>query len=148
MMIQQDIENVLRDTIESLDCQLWGCEFLQQSRHSLLRIYIDKPQGVTIEDCERVSRQVAALLDVHDLIPGQYRLEISSPGVPRPLFYLSQYAQYVGQSVYLKLNRVVDGTRKVQGVILAVQPDSVTLSGDDKEQTILFSNIVKASLLV
>lgn len=146
-MIQQEIENVLRDTVESLDCQWWGCEFMKHTHHALLRIYIDKPEGVTIDDCERVSRQVSALLDVHDLIPGEYRLEISSPGIPRPLFYLEQYALYIGQGVYLKLNRPVEGRRKVQGTLLAVQPDSVTLSVDDKEQTFPFLNIVKASLL-
>lgn len=146
-MIQQDIENVLRETVESLDCLWWGCEFSPHAHHGLLRIYIDKPEGVTIDDCERVSRQVSALLDVHDLIPGQYRLEISSPGIPRPLFYLDQYPQYIGQSVHLKLNRPIDGRRKIQGILLAVQPDSVTLSVDDKEQTFPFLNIVKASLL-
>lgn len=146
-MIQQDIENTLRDAVESLGCQWWGCEFSQHARNAMLRIYIDKPEGVAIEDCERVSRQVSALLDVHDLIPGQYRLEISSPGIPRPLFYLDQYAQYIGQGVYLKLNRPVEGRRKIQGTLLAVGPDSVTVSVDDKEQTFPFLNIVKASLL-
>jgi ribosome maturation factor RimP len=146
-MIQQNIENTLRDTVESLGCLWWGCEFSQHSRNGLLRIYIDKPEGVTIDDCERVSRQVSALLDVHDLIPGQYRLEISSPGIPRPLFYREQYAQYIGQDVYLKLNRPVNGRRKIQGTLLAVEPDSVILSVDDKEQTFPFLNIVKASLL-
>ncbi len=148
MMIQQDIENVLREAVENLNCEWWGCEFLRQPRHSLLRIYIDKPEGVMIDDCERVSRQVSALLDVHDLIPGQYRLEISSPGIPRPLFYLEQYARYIGQSINLKLNKPWDGRRKLQGVLLSVQSDSVTLSIDDKEQTFPFLNIVKASLLV
>ena len=147
-MIRRDIEELLKDPVESLDCEWWGCEFSQQGRHGFLRIYIDKSEGVAIEDCERVSRQVSALLDVHDLIPGEYRLEISSPGIPRPLFYLEQYNRYVGQTVLIKLNRPIDGKRKIQGVITGVQDDSVTLTVDETSQSFLFSNITKASLTV
>jgi ribosome maturation factor RimP len=147
-MIQRDIEELLRPSVESLDCEWWGLEFNQQSRHSFLRIYIDKAQGVGIDDCERVSRQVSALLDVHDLIPGEYRLEISSPGIPRPLFYPEQYQRYVGQSVALKLSRPVLNKRKIEGVIVSVNESAVTLHVDLEPQEFLFSNIVKASLTV
>lgn len=146
--MRSDIEELLRGSVESLGCEWWGCEFSQQGRHGFLRIYIDKPQGIAIEDCEQVSRQVSALLDVNDLIPGEYRLEISSPGIPRPLFYPEQYQRYIGQMVQLKLSRAVDGQRKIPGVIVSVQEDSVTLSVNETSQTFLFSNIVKASLTV
>lgn len=147
-MMRSDIEDLLRGSVESLGCEWWGCEFSQQGQHGFLRIYIDKPEGIAIDDCERVSRQVSALLDVNDAIPGQYRLEISSPGIPRPLFYLEQYQRYIGHMVQLKLSRAVDGRRKILGLIVAVQEDSVTLSVDETSQTFLFSNIVKAILTV
>jgi len=147
-MIRRDIEALLKEPVESLDCEWWGSEFSQQGRHGFLRIYIDKNQGVAIEDCERVSRQVSALLDVHDLIPGEYRLEISSPGIPRPLFYLEQYQRYIGQMVQIRLNRPIEGKRKIQGVIVGVQDDSITLTVDETPQLFLFSNITKASLTV
>jgi ribosome maturation factor RimP len=147
-MIRRDIEALLKGPVESLGCEWWGCEFSQHGRHGFLRIYIDKSEGIAIEDCERVSRQVSALLDVHDLIPGEYRLEISSPGIPRPLFYLEQYSKYMGQMVQIKFNRPIEGKRKIQGLIAGVQDESITLTVDEKSQSFLFSNITKASLTV
>ena len=147
-MIQRDIEELLRPSIVSLGCEWWGCEFVQQGRHGLLRVYIDKPEGVGIDDCQQVSRQVSALLDVHDLIPGQYRLEISSPGIPRPLFYPAQYQRYVGQMVQIKVARPIAGQRKMTGAIFSVKDDTLTLTINEVHHEFLFSNIVKAILTV
>ena len=147
-MILHDIEDLLRPSVESLGCEWWGCEFMQQGHHGFLRIYIDKVSGIGIEDCERVSRQAGALLDVHDVIPGKYRLEISSPGIPRPLFYPEQYQRYIGQEIQVKLNRSVAGKRKMIGHIDSIQEDSVILNVQGESQALLFSNIVKASLTV
>jgi ribosome maturation factor RimP len=147
-MIQRDIEQLLRPSVESLNCEWWGCEFVQQGRNGFLRIYIDKPEGVGIDDCQQVSRQVSALLDVNDSIPGHYRLEISSPGIPRPLFYPEQYSRFIGEKVQLRLSRPVLGQRKIVGVIVSADADKLTLTIDDEPHVFLFSNIVKASLAV
>ncbi len=145
-MIEQDIEQLVHPSIEDMGIELWGIEYQKQGRSGLLRIYIDKPEGVVLDDCERVSRQVSALLDVHDPIPGQYQLEISSPGMPRPLFYPEQYARYLGEEVQVRLNVPVNGRRKIVGVIKAAEEDALMLMEEDNEHTLLFSNILKAHL--
>jgi ribosome maturation factor RimP len=85
-MIKDELEHLLAPTINDMGYELWGCEYLPQGKHSLLRIYIDKTDGISIDDCQEVSHQISALLDVEDPIPGNYSLEVSSPGIPRPLF--------------------------------------------------------------
>lgn len=147
-MIQHDIEQLIKPSIESLGYELWGLEYLAQGKHSLLRVYIDKASGITLDDCEQVSLQVSALLDVEDLISGQFNLEISSPGIPRPLFYSNQYQRYVNHTVHIKLLKPVNKQRKFSGKIVTVNDDAVTLEIDDKMQEFLFSNIVKANLTV
>lgn len=147
-MIQDDIEQLLSPLIQDLGYELWGCEFLSQGKHSLLRIYIDKADGIGIEDCETVSKQVSALLDVEDPIPGNYSLEISSPGIPRPLFSSIQYQRYIGQPVQIKTYKPVDGKRKLSGTIVSASESTLVLKINDEHQEILFSNIVKAHLTV
>lgn len=147
-MIQQEIEQLVRPSIEAMNIELWGIEFLKQGRSGLLRIYIDKPQGVVIDDCEQVSRQVSALLDVNDPIPGQYQLEISSPGIPRPLFYPEQFARFIGEEVRIRLNQPLDGRKNISGMIRAVEGETLVLAEGDVDTPFLFSNITKAHLTV
>ena len=113
-----------------------------------MRVYIDKADGIGVEDCEKVSRQVSALLDVDDPIPGNYSLEVSSPGIPRPLFRSSQYISYLGLAVVIKLFKPVAGKRKFMGTIVSADESTLVLLVDEKPQDFLFSNIVKANLTV
>jgi ribosome maturation factor RimP len=145
-MIQTEIEQLINPTIEGMGYDLWGCEYLAQGKHSVLRIYIDKKDGIGLEDCENVSRQVSAILDVEDPITGNYSLEVSSPGIPRPLFRSSQYQHYVGLDVQIKLFKPVLAKRKFIGNILSVDENILSLMIDNKPQIFLFSNIVKANL--
>jgi ribosome maturation factor RimP len=147
-MIQQDIEHLVRPSIEDMGLEFWGAEYQRQGFTGLLRIYIDKDTGVVIDDCQRVSRQVSALLDVNDPIPGNYRLEISSPGTPRPLFYPEQYTRYIGDDVQIKLGTPVLGRRNITGTITAVEGDTLHLTEGETRHTFLFSNIIKAHLTV
>lgn len=147
-MIQDEILNLIRPSIEEMGYEVWGCEYLKQGYSALLRIYIDSEKGIGISDCERVSRQAGAVLDVHDPLPGDYRLEVSSPGIPRPLFYSEQYSRYIGQKVQIKLSRTMMGKRNIVGTILAVNDAQLTLMVDETEQTFLFANILKAKLIV
>lgn len=147
-MIQNELIQLLSPTIEDMGYELWGCEFLSQGKHSLLRIYIDKSDGIGIEDCQAVSRQVSALLDVEDPIPGNYSLEISSPGIPRPLFSYWQYMKYIGQEVQIKTFKPVNGKRKILGTIVSASENSVVLNINNEHQELLFSNIVKANLTI
>ncbi len=144
--MNQKIEQYIRPTIENMGYELWGCQYLAQGHRALLRVYIDKANGIGIEDCERVSRQIGALLDVEDPISGQYSLEISSPGIPRPLFYHDHYQRYINETVEIKVLKPVDGRRKFMGVIVKADEEKLVLAIDNEQQDFLFSNIVKGSL--
>ncbi len=146
-MVRDDIEQLLKPTIESMGYVLWGCEYLPQGKHSLLRVYIDKEDGIGIEDCQQVSYQVSALLDVEDPIPGNYSLEVSSPGIPRPLFNPWQYQHCVGQVVNLKLFKPVASIRKFTGTVISANETTLVLDVDGKRQDFLFSNVAKANLM-
>lgn len=148
-MTEYELEQLLQPTVEALGCILWGCHFFPERRHALLRIYIDKIGGtVGIDDCERVSRQVTALLDVEDPIPGQYTLEVSSPGLDRLLFREWHFEHFLGHNVQLKLVTPIEGRRKLKGNIASVDDDSFVLDEGGESRAILFSNVAKANLTV
>ena len=146
--MQDELEQLLGPTVNDMGYELWGCEYLSQGKHSLLRIYIDKADGIGIEDCQEVSHQISALLDVEDPIPGNYSLEVSSPGIPRPLFSSWQYQRYIGQEVQVKTFKPVGGKRKILGTIVSASEGSLLLKINNEDQELLFSNIVKANLTV
>ncbi len=142
------VVQLLEPLVEGLGYEFVGAEYLPQGKHSLLRIYIDKPEtGIGVDDCERVSRQVSSMLDVEDPIPGHYTLEVSSPGMDRPLFTPQQFERFVGQEVKLLLSRPVNGRRKMTVALKGVNDNvlSVALEGDEIE--IDFDNIEKAHLV-
>lgn len=143
-MIKNELQDLLLPLVSDLGYELWGCEYLSQGRHSLLRIYIDKEGGIELGDCERVSREVSALLDVEDPIQGNYSLEVSSPGIPRPLFCEQHYSRYIGSPVQLKLYKAIAGNKKLSGVISSVNDQGVTLKVGDAIHEVQFSQIVKA----
>ena len=147
-MIQTELLELLAPTINDMGYELWACEYLSQGKHSLLRVYIDKDEGISIDDCQEVSKQVSAILDVEDPIPGNYSLEISSPGVPRPLFSPWHYKRYVGHEVQVKTFKPINGTRKLAGIIVSVSDNSVMLASNNEHQELLFSNIAKANLTI
>jgi ribosome maturation factor RimP len=147
-MIQAEIENLLRPCITSMGYEFWGCQYLSPGRHALLRVFIDRPTGIGIEDCEKVSRQISAVMDVEDPIAGQYSLEVSSPGIPRPLFYSEQYQRYVGESVEIKLSKPIAKQRKFTGKIVSADEQNLVLDlgGEVGQQVFSFNAIVKAHL--
>lgn len=144
--METKIEQYIKPSIEDLGYELWGCQYIPQGRHALLRVYIDKENGIGIEDCERVSHCVSAILDVEDPIKAEYRLEISSPGIPRPLFYVWQYMRYIGESVEIRLLKPLQGQRKFVGMIEAVSDDVLVMKIGESSQEFFFSNITKAWL--
>ena len=142
------ISDLIRPTVEALGVELWGIEHVIQGKYSVVRIYIDKGEdGIAIEDCEKVSRQVSAIFDVEDPIPGEYTLEVSSPGMERPLFEIEQFANYVGNEVAVRLRSPLDGRRKFKGVIQSVDADSVTLLVDGETFKLSAMTIDKANLV-
>lgn len=135
--------------IDSMGCELVGCEIVSQGRQALFRIYIDSPKGVTLDHCSQVSRQVSAMLDVEDPIQSRYVLEVSSPGINRPLFEIEHYQKYIGSRVKLKLYSPINQRRQYQGILVRVEEENIYLLVDDSEQEIAlpFSAIEKANLI-
>ena len=113
----EQLQAMLAPVIEALGYECWGIEYISQGRHSLLRVYIDHSNGILVEDCEKVSRQVSGILDVEDPIPGEYTLEVSSPGMDRPLFTLEQFNAFVGEQVKIRLRSPYEGRRNFQGLL-------------------------------
>lgn len=144
---QEQLQALIAPIVASLECELWGLEYLTQGRYTTLRLYIDSAQGVSLEDCEKVSRQVSAVMDVEDPIDGEYTLEVSSPGMDRPLYSPAHYARYLGEQVNLRLRIARDGRRKFKGTILAVEGTDVRVSVDDKEYVLAVDAIDKANLI-
>ena len=105
----QDLAPLFEPVIESMGYELVGVEYQLNGSYGTLRVYIDREQGVSLDDCAEISRQVSAILDVEDPIQQAYDLEISSPGLDRPLFKLADYERFSGQTVKVKLLSGLDG---------------------------------------
>lgn len=162
--LQQSLEPV----VTGLGYELLGIEWHNQGKHSLLRVYIDHENGIGIEDCETVSRQLSAFMDVEDLIPGHYRLEVSSPGLDRPLFTLEHFARFIGEAVKVKCYSAPTsvtagqanngggaksqavGQKNFTGIINSVLPENeeVVIVLDDGTRILTsLNNIAKANLV-
>ena len=141
------IAELIEPTVIALGLELWGIELIQQGKFSLLRIYIEREEGVAIEDCEKVSRQVSAILDVEDPIAGEYTLEVSSPGADRPLFTVEQYEQFIDSEVNLRLRSPLQGRRKFKGTLVKVTGDNIFLVVDGTEFDLVHSDIEKANIV-
>jgi len=110
----EELQALLAPVVVALGYECWGIEFSAQGRHSMLRVYIDKEGGVLVDDCAIVSRQISGVLDVEDPIAVEYTLEVSSPGMERPLFTIEQFAKYAGEQVKIKLRSPFEGRRNFQ----------------------------------
>lgn len=128
------LQKLIEPAIAVLGYELVGTEYLPQGKHSLLRIYIDTPDGITVEDCERVSHQVSGLLDVEDSIQGQYTLEVSSPGLDRPLFKIEHFDRFIGQQIKVRLKMPLNGQgsgqRNFTGKLLGTRDGAVLMQAD------------------
>ena len=146
-MSLQKLNELLQPLVEDLGYEFIGIEYNPNPKHSLLRIYIDHENGVGIQDCETVSRETAALLDVKDPIRSHYNLEVSSPGLDRPLFTPAHYSEFTGYEVQINLYAPQDGRRKFAGPILSAGESSVNIEQDGSEVTLEYDNIAKAKLI-
>ena len=138
---------MLEPAINALGCELVGIEFIPQGRRSLLRIYIDKESGVTIDDCSDVSHQVSGILEVEDPIREQFTLEVSSPGLDRLLFRQEDFERFKGSLVKLRLRQGVEGRRNFTGRILGVEGDAVRIEAEGELFDFAVDDIDKARLV-
>ncbi|QEW05503.1 MULTISPECIES: ribosome maturation factor RimP [Nitrincola] len=143
----KQLESLIRPAISALGFDLWGVEFRSAGKQSTLRIYIDGPEGVTVDDCARVSHQVSGILDVEDPIAEQYLLEVSSPGMDRPLYTLEQYQAHLGHQLEVRLRVPFEGRRRFKGVLNGVEGDEILLVVDDHEYLLPLDFIDRARLV-
>lgn len=141
------LHELIEPAVSALGFQLWGLDYISQGKHSVLRIYIDAEAGINVDDCAKVSHQVSGILDVEDPISSQYMLEVSSPGMDRPLFTLEQFAEYAGQQADIKLRIAFDGRRRFKGRLNGVEGDEVLLVVDDEEYLLPIDSIDKANIV-
>ncbi|MDQ0008573.1 ribosome maturation factor RimP [Luteibacter jiangsuensis] len=121
------------DIVADLGLEVLGIEFIPSGGQSTLRVYLDVPGGereVTVEDCEAASREFSAFLDVEDPIPGNYVLEVSSPGIDRPLFTAGQFARVAGQEVKVLLKAPIEGRRRLKGNVVEVNGEHIVVEGE------------------
>lgn len=143
----EQLQDILTPVVEALGYKCWGIEYAAQGRHSVLRVYIDHENGILVDDCEVVSRQLSAVMDVEDPISSEYTLEVSSPGIDRPLFTLEQFTQYIGEQVKIKLRSPVEERRSYQGLIRSVEDQDVVVQVDEYEYLLPIDLIEKANIL-
>lgn len=143
-----ELKQLLVPVVEALGCELWGIELQAGGKTKLLRLYIDNAKnGIGVDDCERVSRQASAVLDVEDAINGEYILEVSSPGMDRPLYELGQYEQFIGEDISLRLRFPYEGRRNFKGRLSGVDDDEIVLVVADHEFLFPVEGIEKANVV-
>lgn len=125
--MREKLQVLLKPVIEALGYELVGVEYQRRRGNDLLRLYIDKETGVGLDDCQRVSHQVSGVLDVEDPLSGHYTLEVSSPGLDRPLFELAHYQRFAGQQVKIQLYEPLNGRRKLNGLLRGVRGSEIII---------------------
>lgn len=141
------LQALVAPVVEALGCELWGLELFRRGKLSVLRIYIDKDEGVDISDCERVSRQLGSVLDVEDPIGGEYTLEVSSPGLDRPLYTPAQFERFAGHEVDLHLRVAFEGRRKYKGVLKGLENGEVVLVVGEQEYLFPLEGVEKTRVV-
>ena len=148
MDVAAQAEGLLRDVVETDGVELVHVEYQPEGSPTVLRIYIDKPGGVGLQDCERVSKHASALLDIEEnFILRRYVLEVSSPGIERPLFKEADYRRFVGKEIRLITTEKIEDRRKFTGLIRTFSEGILKLEFDGETYQIPFGKIRKANLV-
>lgn len=145
MKMPERLARLVEPVVVGMGYELVGVEF--DSHQRILRVYIDSETGIMIEDCSRVSHQLSGVLEVEDPIPGDYQLEISSPGMDRPLCTPAHFQRFKGSLARLQLLRPLDGRRKFKARLLGLEADKVILQDGETTFEIPFDLIDKARLV-
>jgi len=143
-----NIWSLIEPVVEGMGYEVVEIEFRPHPTDGLLRIYIDKSDGILLEDCELVSKQISSLLDVEDPIPGQFNLEVSSPGMDRPLRKAQDFERFAGDKVKIKLSvPTLEGQRNFSGKLIGLQDQDVVLEVDGETHKLPLDSIEKARLV-
>ena len=145
--MSEQLRELIEPVVTGLGFELWGLEYLNQGKHSVLKIFIESEAGIDVDDCANVSRQVSGLLDVEDPLKGIYTLEVSSPGMDRRLFQLSQFEMFKGAKIKVNLRSPFDGKRKFTGLLCGVEDEDIVLRSGDEEFLFPFADIDRAQVV-
>ncbi|MEJ2343866.1 MAG: ribosome maturation factor RimP [Gammaproteobacteria bacterium] len=145
--VPDQLTDLLEPAIAALGYELVGIEYRRQPKNNLLRVYIDQDSGITLEDCEQVSHQLSGVLDVEDPIKGHYTLEVSSPGLDRPLFKAEHFERFAGNKVRVRTGAPHQGRRNWTGVLRGLEGDDVVVEVDGDEIRLPLDSIEQARLV-
>lgn len=141
-------EQLLLPILSEHAFELWDVEYVKEGSDWYLRAYIDKPDGITIDDCVTVSRQLSDLLDENDFIEDAYILEVSSPGLGRQLKKDKDFIRSIGKEIDLKTYRMVDGKKDFTGVLKAFDKESITMVINDEDKTFIRGDVAIVKLSI
>ena len=142
------IREILTEDIKSLGCDIWGIEFFGKHNNQTLRIYIDNKEGISVEDCEKVSKHVIRLLDVENDFSNKYLLEVSSPGLERKFFFEDQYLSYIDCPIKIRYINNLNKKLLTRGILSEVTNEGLILKSEDKDHEVPFSSIIQANLIM
>ena len=146
-MTGEELARLLEPTVEGLGYELTDLELRLGARDGLIRVFIDKPEGVGLDDCEIVSRQLSAWLDVEDPVPGHYVLEVSSPGLDRKLTKPAHFRRFIGDDVRVKMRFPVEGRRNFRGRLVAANGETIEVEVDGEPHRLPLATIDTARLV-
>ena len=146
-MSGEELTKLLEPAIERLGYELSDLEVKLGSRDGVIRLFIDKADGVGLEDCETVSRQISALLDVEDPVPGHYVLEVSSPGLDRRLTKVEHFERFMGEDIRVKLRFPISGRKNFRGALRAVDEENIEVEVDGESHRLPIATIQSARLI-
>ena len=147
IQIRQQLEQLAEALVASEGMELVDLEYRREGRRWMLRLFIDKDGGVTLDDCASISRELGDLLDVKDVIPQTYVLEVSSPGLNRRLRKKEDFSRFAGQKVKLRLVAPIDGRRKIVGELEGVEDEAVIVVAPEGRYSVALKDIAKANLV-
>lgn len=142
--MRERLIELLEPLVRHLGYELWELEFT--GRNGVLRLYIDSPEGIDIDDCETVSRAVSDRLDEADPVPGEYTLEVSSPGMDRVLRTEQHFERFIGEQVNVEMKQQVNGRRRFVGKLLKVSPQDIQIEMGGEQFELALANIHRARL--
>lgn len=142
-MLDTALQQLLEPVVTALGYELVGVERINK----IVRVYIDRPEGIDISDCERVNNQIEGMLEVENPIHGQYTLEVSSPGIDRPLFTLTHYTKFIGHKIKIRLTQPINARRTLSGVLQQVEDHSITLLTEGVEHKLPYDQIQRAHVV-
>ncbi len=144
--LENSVVEVLHPILKENRCELFDIKYLRESGGRILRLYIDKEDGVTVDDCANVSRELSVVLDAYGIIPHSYTLEVSSPGLRRPLRNQKDYRRFKGKKVKIKTSAPIDDRKVFSGTLLGTEGESILLEVDDRRYSVPMDSVKKANL--